>query len=301
MLPRARGRRAVATLRARIGRARLAGDRHLQLRRRRQVGARSRPATRRRSACCQSDRRATCDVMRTTLLAGLRRGAARRTSIAREAARARVRDRTLSSQGAGEPATRSRCGSAGLAFGDALPEQWGEQAARVDFFDVKGDVEALAAPLRLRIHGGAASVRCHPGRAPRVRIDGVAGRLRGRAASAPRCGTTSFRWPRWCSSCDWSRCWKRRFRGRRGLPAARRAPGPGRRRWTKRSPRRRSWTRSERRVRASSRRVEVSSIMYRGTGCPARQKKPCVLVLMQDTARTLTDADIDATVALRCA
>ena len=38
---------------------------------------------------------------------------------------------------------------AGLAYGAALPEQWGVAARNVDFYDVKGDVEALfcAAPV----------------------------------------------------------------------------------------------------------------------------------------------------------
>src|SRR5690606_7149845 len=40
---------------------------------------------------------------------------------------------------------------AGIAFGPALPEQWSVPARTVDFFDVKADVEALAAmPGRLR-------------------------------------------------------------------------------------------------------------------------------------------------------
>ncbi len=37
----------------------------------------------------------------------------------------------------------------GLACGAALPEQWGEAKRPADFFDVKGDVEALGAPLAL--------------------------------------------------------------------------------------------------------------------------------------------------------
>jgi len=36
---------------------------------------------------------------------------------------------------------------------------------------------------------------------------------------------------------------------------------------------------------------------YRGAGLPSGRKSLAILVLMQDTARTLTDADIDATVA----
>ena len=37
--------------------------------------------------------------------------------------------------------------------------------------------------------------------------------------------------------------------------------------------------------------------VYRGPGIPAGKKSLAILVLMQDTARTLTDAEIDATVA----
>jgi phenylalanyl-tRNA synthetase beta chain len=35
---------------------------------------------------------------------------------------------------------------------------------------------------------------------------------------------------------------------------------------------------------------------YRGTGLPSGRKSLAILMLMQDTARTLTDAEIDATV-----
>jgi phenylalanyl-tRNA synthetase beta chain len=38
--------------------------------------------------------------------------------------------------------------------------------------------------------------------------------------------------------------------------------------------------------------------VYRGPGLSAGQKSLAILVLMQDTSRTLTDADIDATEAL---
>jgi phenylalanyl-tRNA synthetase beta chain len=36
---------------------------------------------------------------------------------------------------------------------------------------------------------------------------------------------------------------------------------------------------------------------YRGAGLPSGRKSLAILMLMQDTARTLTDAEIDATVA----
>ena len=49
---------------------------------------------------------------------------------------------------------------AGLASGSVLPEQWGAETSRVDFFDVKADVEALLAlseAQRISLLGGPAS------------------------------------------------------------------------------------------------------------------------------------------------
>ncbi len=60
---------------------------------------------------------------------------------------------------------------AGLAFGGALPEGWGSGARKVDFYDVKGDIEALLAPAELRF----AKLRhpaLHPGRAASILLDG---------------------------------------------------------------------------------------------------------------------------------
>jgi phenylalanyl-tRNA synthetase beta chain len=65
---------------------------------------------------------------------------------------------------------------AALASGPALPEQWGTPARTADFYDVKGDLEALFAPRRLqfeRIGGGGHPV-LHPGRSARVLLGGQA-------------------------------------------------------------------------------------------------------------------------------
>jgi phenylalanyl-tRNA synthetase beta chain len=65
---------------------------------------------------------------------------------------------------------------AGLVVGTRWPEQWGSSREAADFYDVKGDIEAL-----LALHGGpdvhrfeaAADVAClHPGRAARILRDG---------------------------------------------------------------------------------------------------------------------------------
>jgi phenylalanyl-tRNA synthetase beta chain len=50
----------------------------------------------------------------------------------------------------------------GLAAGPAQPEQWGAATRRVDFYDVKADVEALFAPRRLEFVK-AAHPALHPG------------------------------------------------------------------------------------------------------------------------------------------
>jgi phenylalanyl-tRNA synthetase beta chain len=55
----------------------------------------------------------------------------------------------------------------GLAYGANSPEQWGVAAKSVDFFDVKADVEALFAPLALR-YGAATHPALHPGRCAKI-------------------------------------------------------------------------------------------------------------------------------------
>jgi phenylalanyl-tRNA synthetase beta chain len=60
---------------------------------------------------------------------------------------------------------------AGAAFGPAQEEQWGTPSRPVDFFDVKADVEALCAPLSVRVEA-AQHPAFHPGRSGRVLVEG---------------------------------------------------------------------------------------------------------------------------------
>jgi phenylalanyl-tRNA synthetase beta chain len=60
---------------------------------------------------------------------------------------------------------------AGLAAGSALPEQWGAPGRRVDFYDIKADVEALFAPRHPEFVK-AAHPALHPGRCADVMLDG---------------------------------------------------------------------------------------------------------------------------------
>ncbi|MDN8617006.1 phenylalanine--tRNA ligase subunit beta [Variovorax ginsengisoli] len=62
---------------------------------------------------------------------------------------------------------------AGLAWGDAAEGRWEGKAERVDFFDIKGDVEALLAP-RVPDFEPVEHPALHPGRAARVLLDGRA-------------------------------------------------------------------------------------------------------------------------------
>jgi phenylalanyl-tRNA synthetase beta chain len=60
----------------------------------------------------------------------------------------------------------------GLAYGDAVPEQWAEAARDVDFYDVKADVDLIT-------HGRAQYVvathpALHPGQSAQVLLDGKA-------------------------------------------------------------------------------------------------------------------------------
>lgn len=62
---------------------------------------------------------------------------------------------------------------AALVSGSADALQWGRKERSVDFFDIKGDVEALLAPRR-PVFESAQHPAMHPGRCARVLLDGVA-------------------------------------------------------------------------------------------------------------------------------
>ena len=60
---------------------------------------------------------------------------------------------------------------AGLCYGLARPEQWGEAARSVDFYDVKADVESLCHPTT-PVFRAAAHPALHPGQSVEVRLNG---------------------------------------------------------------------------------------------------------------------------------
>ncbi len=59
----------------------------------------------------------------------------------------------------------------GLVYGSVLPEQWGAKARSVDFYDVKGDVEALLQGKNAQFVK-AEHPALHPGRCAIIQIDG---------------------------------------------------------------------------------------------------------------------------------
>ncbi len=58
----------------------------------------------------------------------------------------------------------------GIAYGLAYPEQWGLSERKVDFYDVKGDVESLLAPAKVRFER-VSYPALHPGRAAQIVLD----------------------------------------------------------------------------------------------------------------------------------
>ena len=116
-------------------------------------------------------------VMRSSLLGSLVN--VLRVNLARKATRVRVfesgrvfmraadaADGPLSVAGVHQPMRL-----AGLAWGSAEAVQWGVDERPVDFFDVKGDIEALLAPRTARFVP-AEHPAMHPGRCARLELDG---------------------------------------------------------------------------------------------------------------------------------
>lgn len=116
-------------------------------------------------------------VMRSSLIGSLVQAA--RSNLARKATRVRLFEigRVFSRDAAVVDSDTTVAGIhqplkvAGLALGPADQLQWAQPSRAVDFFDVKGDVEALLWPLRPTF-AKAEHPALHPGRAAAVMLDG---------------------------------------------------------------------------------------------------------------------------------
>ncbi|MDT3669584.1 MAG: phenylalanine--tRNA ligase subunit beta [Aromatoleum sp.] len=108
-------------------------------------------------------------VMRSSLIPGLAANLV--ANRKRQQARVRVFEigRCFERKADGEPVAgfHQPLRIAALAAGLALPEQWGSASRSIDFFDVKGDLEALFAPRALRFEP-VSHPALHPGRAATV-------------------------------------------------------------------------------------------------------------------------------------
>ena len=116
-------------------------------------------------------------VMRSSLIGSLvqvlRHNLARKTQRVRvfELGRVARRDATVPAGDLTVAGVDQPMRVAGLAYGAATPLQWGQKERAVDFFDIKGDVQALLAPLQ-PVFSAAQHPAMHPGRCAQVSVDG---------------------------------------------------------------------------------------------------------------------------------
>ena len=118
-------------------------------------------------------------VMRTTLIGSLVSNVS--YNVARKSSRVRVfelgrvylRDPAVKEGEQNVAGTLQPTRIGAIAYGPALEEQWGIPDKRsVDYYDVKADVEALLAP-RVARYEAVTHPALHPGRSARVTLDGV--------------------------------------------------------------------------------------------------------------------------------
>lgn len=113
-------------------------------------------------------------VMRTRLLPGL--VSALQRNVARQAGRVRLFElgSVFAAPAAQGDAPSETLRIAAAACGDARAEQWGEPARKVDFHDLKGDLDSLAAASGAALeYRPSAEGYGHPGRSADVYRDGV--------------------------------------------------------------------------------------------------------------------------------
>ena len=116
-------------------------------------------------------------VMRSTLLGSLLQ--VLKFNLDRKAQRVRVfelgrvflRDASVTNTDTTVEGCHQPMRVAGVAYGANDVLQWGRKEQGIDFFDVKGDVEAMLAPLRATFEPGTHPAM-HPGRCARVLMNG---------------------------------------------------------------------------------------------------------------------------------
>jgi phenylalanyl-tRNA synthetase beta chain len=182
----------------------------------------------------------------------------------------------------------------GLAYGDARHEQWGLKGRPTDFYDVKSDVETLLAPRAVACHP-AEHPALHPGKSARILL-----------------GDMTVGWigelhPRWQRKYDLPLPpvlfeLELDAIAERGLPAYQE---------TSKFPAVRRdiaaevdegvsykaiWEALERERPGVVTEIGVFDI-YRGTGVEKGKKSLAFRVLLQDTRKTLTDAEVESAIS----
>ena len=236
-------------------------------------------------------------VMRSSLLGGLlanvRYNAARKFSRIRvfEVGRVFQRDAATADGPLEVAGLRQPMRIAAAACGPALEEQWGAGTRAVDLYDLKADVEALLAP-RLARFEAALHPAFHPGRSARILLDGQ------------QAGWIGELHPRWLQKYELTQGLVY-FEVEASLLQAAELPQP---RVPSRFP---PVTRDI--ALLVDLNVEVQALLdligdqkpaivqdvklfdlYQGSNLPEGRKSLAFRVVMQDTERTLTDAEADA-------
>jgi phenylalanyl-tRNA synthetase beta chain len=183
---------------------------------------------------------------------------------------------------------------AGLAYGSADPEQWGEAARLVDFFDIKADVETLLLPTQVEFLKSEHPA-LHPGQCARLNIDGQPAGWLGALHPALVQQLALMRTPI-LFELDWdalATCALPSYKTVSRLPVVRRdlavvvdAALP--------------IDALLKRVRASLPEAVTEFAVfdvYHGPGIEAGKKSLAFRMLLQHTQKTLTDAEIEAAVA----
>ncbi|HEX6691581.1 MAG TPA: phenylalanine--tRNA ligase subunit beta, partial [Burkholderiales bacterium] len=236
-------------------------------------------------------------VMRTSLIGSLveviRRNHARKVPRIRvfEVGRVFLRDPAADDAPLAVRGLRQPMRVAAAAFGPALAGEWDAAERPVDYFDVKGDLEALCAPLELRFEP-AGHPALHPGRSARVMVGGIPA------------GWIGELHPRWLRKYDLPLApvlFEMDAEPLLTLPT----PHPGvpsrfptvvrdiSLEFEQNTPVQAVLDAIRAEKPAIVREVGFLSL-YRGSGLPSGRKSLAFRVVMQDTERTLTDADADA-------
>ena len=242
-------------------------------------------------------------VMRTALLPGL--VAALGRNLARQQDRVRlfelgkVFERADSVSGAGasdQPAPLETLRVAAAVAGDAAAEQWGDASRPVDYFDLKGDLEALAAVAGAALtFARSTAAHGHPGRSADVLRDGARvgwiGELHPRLLRALDIDT-----PVVAFELDAAALQARalpRVSGLSKFPSVRRDLAIV-------APESVDWAALETTVRASAGPLLAGVRLfdrYAGQGVETGFRSLAMGLILQETSRTLTDRDVDAVVA----